>query len=135
MLQQPRVPPTGQRQAIEIQIKWREVLEQKQALLRIMNKTTGHSLEKLDHASLCSPISYPAVSQHLLSALFCACALSSTSSHSSMLLPSFQRQSSLGDLCKPLGRLHAASAFIERCLPALAAGHAAATLHAAQGRH
>ncbi|CAK0743662.1 hypothetical protein CVIRNUC_001487 [Coccomyxa viridis] len=49
MLQQPRVPPTGQRQAIEIQIKWREVLEQKQALLRIMNKTTGHSMEKLDH--------------------------------------------------------------------------------------
>jgi ATP-dependent Clp protease protease subunit len=49
MLQQPRVPPTGQRQAIEIQIKWREVLEQKQALLRIMNKTTGHSIEKLDH--------------------------------------------------------------------------------------
>lgn len=51
MLQQPRVPPTGQRQAIEIQIKWREVLEQKQALLRIMNKTTGHSVEKLDHVS------------------------------------------------------------------------------------
>lgn len=25
MLHQPRVPPTGQRQAIEIQIKWREV--------------------------------------------------------------------------------------------------------------
>ena len=52
MLQQPRVPPTGQRQAIEIQIKWREVLEQKQALLRIMNKTTGHSMEKLDHVRL-----------------------------------------------------------------------------------
>ena len=68
MLQQPRVPPTGQRQAIEIQIKWREVLEQKQALLRIMNKTTGHSMEKLDHASLCSPIPFPAVSQH-----FCVC--------------------------------------------------------------
>ncbi|CAL5219333.1 g1145 [Coccomyxa viridis] len=49
MLQQPRVPPTGQRQAIEIQIKWREVLEQKQALLEIMNQTTGHSIEKLDH--------------------------------------------------------------------------------------
>ncbi len=51
MLQQPRVPPTGQRQAIEIQIKWQEVLEQKQALLEIMNQTTGHSIEKLDHVS------------------------------------------------------------------------------------
>ena len=54
MLQQPRVPPTGQRQAIEIQIKWREVLEQKQALLEIMNQTTGHSIEKLDHVSTSS---------------------------------------------------------------------------------
>jgi Clp protease len=51
MLQQPRVPPTGQRQAIEIQIKWREVLAQKQALLRILSKTTGHSMEKLDFVS------------------------------------------------------------------------------------
>ena len=50
MLHQPRVPPTGQRQAIEIQIKWREVLSQKQALLRILSKTTGHSEEKLDKA-------------------------------------------------------------------------------------
>ncbi len=48
MLQQPRVPPTGQRQAVEIQIKWREVLAQKQALLEIMSATTGHSVEKLD---------------------------------------------------------------------------------------
>ncbi|CAL8460690.1 g221 [Coccomyxa elongata] len=48
MLQQPRVPPTGQRQAIEIHIKWKEVLAQKQALLRILSKTTGHSEEKLD---------------------------------------------------------------------------------------
>ncbi|KAK9817906.1 hypothetical protein WJX72_004042 [[Myrmecia] bisecta] len=48
MLQQPRVPPTGQRQAIEIQIKWREVLAQKQALLAILSKTTGHSVAKLD---------------------------------------------------------------------------------------
>lgn len=51
MLQQPRVPPTGQRQAVEIQIKWREVLAQKQALLDIMSKTTGHSVEKLDAVS------------------------------------------------------------------------------------
>lgn len=57
MLQQPRVPPTGQRQAIEIQIKWREVLAQKQALLRILSKTTGHSEEKLDH--VCNLLRYP----------------------------------------------------------------------------
>lgn len=50
MLQQPRVPPTGQRQAIEIAIKWREVLAQKQALLKIMSRHTGHSEEKLDKA-------------------------------------------------------------------------------------
>lgn len=48
MLQQPRVPPTGQRQAIEIQIKWREVLAQKQDMLKILSQTTGHSPEKLD---------------------------------------------------------------------------------------
>lgn len=48
MLQQPRVPPTGQRQAIEIAIKWKEVLNQKQALLKILSTTTGHSTEKLD---------------------------------------------------------------------------------------
>lgn len=48
MLQQPRVPPTGQRQAVEIQIKWREVLAQKQAYLKILSQTTGHSQEKLD---------------------------------------------------------------------------------------
>ena len=50
MLHQPRVPPTGQRQAIEIQIKWREVLAQKQAMLDILALTTGHSVEKLDKA-------------------------------------------------------------------------------------
>jgi len=48
MLQQPRVPTTGQRQAIEIQIKWREVLAQKQAFLKILSKHTGHSMQKLD---------------------------------------------------------------------------------------
>ena len=46
MLQQPRVPTTGQ--AIEIQIKWREVLAQKQAFLKILSKHTGHSMQKLD---------------------------------------------------------------------------------------
>lgn len=48
MLHQPRVPPTGQRQAIEVAIKWREVLAQKQNLLNILSATTGHSVEKLD---------------------------------------------------------------------------------------
>lgn len=48
MLHQPRTPPTGQRQAIELYIKWREVLEQKQLALDILHKATGHSHEKLD---------------------------------------------------------------------------------------
>jgi len=48
MLHQPRVPPTGQRQAVEIAIKWKEVLAQKTAFLKILEKTTGHSTEKLD---------------------------------------------------------------------------------------
>ena len=51
MLQQPRVPPTGQRQAIEIHIKWREVLAQKKNMLHILSKHTGHSVEKLDKVS------------------------------------------------------------------------------------
>jgi hypothetical protein len=55
MLQQPRVPPTGQRQAVEIQIKWREVLAQKQAMLKILSQTTGHSPEKLDKVGQGSP--------------------------------------------------------------------------------
>ncbi len=55
MLQQPRVPPTGQRQAVEIQIKWREVLAQKQAMLKILSQTTGHSPEKLDKVGQQSP--------------------------------------------------------------------------------
>ena len=48
MLQQPRLPPTGQRQAVEVEIRWREVLAQKKSFLKILNKTTGHSVEKLD---------------------------------------------------------------------------------------
>lgn len=48
MLHQPRVPPTGQRQAVEIAIKWKEVLAQKENLLNILSYTTGHSMEKLD---------------------------------------------------------------------------------------
>jgi ATP-dependent protease ClpP protease subunit len=42
------VPPTGQRQAIEIAIKWREVLKQKQNMLKVLSRTTGHTMEKLD---------------------------------------------------------------------------------------
>eukprot|EP00238_Polyblepharides_amylifera_P014325 CAMPEP_0196586896 /NCGR_PEP_ID=MMETSP1081-20130531/55875_1 /TAXON_ID=36882 /ORGANISM="Pyramimonas amylifera, Strain CCMP720" /LENGTH=138 /DNA_ID=CAMNT_0041908917 /DNA_START=676 /DNA_END=1092 /DNA_ORIENTATION=- len=48
MLQQPRVPSTGQRQAVEIYIKWREVLRMKKTYLDILSRTTGHSIEKLD---------------------------------------------------------------------------------------
>ena len=49
MLQQPRLPPTGQRQAVEVAIRWREVLVQKMQFLAILNKTTGHSIAKLDY--------------------------------------------------------------------------------------
>ncbi len=56
MLHQPRVPPTGQRQAVEIQIKWKEVLAQKQAMLDILAKTTGHTVEKLDKVTVLCPI-------------------------------------------------------------------------------
>ena len=48
MLHQPRTPPTGQRQAIELYIKWREVLQQKQDMLDILHATTGQPREKLD---------------------------------------------------------------------------------------
>lgn len=48
MLQQPRVPPTGARQATEVQIKWREVLAQQDNFLEILSIHTGHSLSKLD---------------------------------------------------------------------------------------
>jgi ATP-dependent Clp protease protease subunit len=48
MLQQPRLPPTGQRQAIEVEIKWREVLQQKTTFLSILSRTTGQPRAKLD---------------------------------------------------------------------------------------
>ena len=48
MLHQPRVPSTGQRQAIELHIKWKEVLAQKRAMVDILASTTGHSKEKID---------------------------------------------------------------------------------------
>lgn len=51
MIQQPRVPPTGQRQAIEVHIKWREVLDYKRDLLRMLSIGTGWNVEKLDAVS------------------------------------------------------------------------------------
>ncbi len=48
MLQQPRVPPTGQRQAIEVHIKWREVLDYKRDYLRLLSIATGWEVDKLD---------------------------------------------------------------------------------------
>jgi hypothetical protein len=48
MLQQPRAPPTGARQAIEVAIKWREVLGFKRELLRALSLATGWPVEKLD---------------------------------------------------------------------------------------
>ena len=52
MLHQPRVPSTGQRQAIEVHIKWKEVAEQKNSLVSILSKTTGNSMEKIDKVGL-----------------------------------------------------------------------------------
>ena len=51
MIQQPRVPPTGQRQAIEVHIKWREVLDYKRELLRMLSIGTGWGVDKLDAVS------------------------------------------------------------------------------------
>lgn len=48
MLHQPRIPATGSRQAIEIAIKNREVQAQKNDMLGILSKHTGHSVEKLN---------------------------------------------------------------------------------------
>lgn len=55
MLHQPKVPSTGQRQAIELHIKWKEVLEQKKAMVDILSQTTGHSKEKIDKVRYQSP--------------------------------------------------------------------------------
>lgn len=49
LLQQPRVPPTGARQAIEVQIRWREAFNQYQNHLKILSENTGHTVEKLDY--------------------------------------------------------------------------------------
>jgi ATP-dependent Clp endopeptidase proteolytic subunit ClpP len=48
MLQQPRLPPTGARQAVEVEIRWREVNAQRANMLRILHRATGHSYAKLD---------------------------------------------------------------------------------------
>jgi ATP-dependent protease ClpP protease subunit len=48
MLHQPKVPSTGQRQTTELQIKWKEVLEQKKSMLKILAETTGQSVLKID---------------------------------------------------------------------------------------
>ena len=51
MLHQPKVPNTGERQATELQIKWKEVKAQKQVLVDILTKTTGHPADKIDKVS------------------------------------------------------------------------------------
>ena len=51
MLHQPKVPSTGERQATELQIKWKEVKAQKQVLVDILTKTTGHPADKIDKVS------------------------------------------------------------------------------------
>merc|ERR1711959_559403 len=43
MLHQPRIPATGQRQAIDINKKWKEVASLRDNYLNILNKTTGKS--------------------------------------------------------------------------------------------
>ena len=48
MLHQARVPPTGQRQAVEVELKWKEVLAEKEAFLEIMSRTTGQDAAKID---------------------------------------------------------------------------------------
>jgi len=48
MLHQPRIPATGSRQAIEIAIRNREVQAQKNDMLGILSKHTGHTVEKLN---------------------------------------------------------------------------------------
>ena len=48
MLHQPKVPSTGQRQTTELQIKWKEVLDQKRSMLKILAETTGQTAVKID---------------------------------------------------------------------------------------
>lgn len=48
MLHQPKVPSTGERQATELQIKWKEVKAQKKVFVDILTKTTGHTADKIE---------------------------------------------------------------------------------------
>eukprot|EP00958_Prasinococcus_capsulatus_P019693 scaffold2459_cov430-Prasinococcus_capsulatus_cf.AAC.2 len=48
MLQQPRMPSSGQQQATEIEIKWKEVLANKKIALEILSEHTGQPVDKLD---------------------------------------------------------------------------------------
>ena len=48
MLHQPKIPSTGERQATELQIKWKEVKAQKQAMVDILTMTTGNPAEKIE---------------------------------------------------------------------------------------
>ena len=48
MLHQPKIPSTGERQATELQIKWKEVKAQKQAMVDILTMTTRNPAEKIE---------------------------------------------------------------------------------------
>ena len=48
MLHQPKIPSTGERQATELQIKWKEVKAQNQAMVDILTMTTGNPAEKIE---------------------------------------------------------------------------------------
>lgn len=47
MLHQAKVPPTGRRQAIEVEKKWREVAAQRDDFLQILSRVTGKTENKL----------------------------------------------------------------------------------------
>merc|ERR1739848_267822 len=47
MLHQPRLSPTGRRQAVEIEKKWREMADQKNAYMRILSESTGQTKNKI----------------------------------------------------------------------------------------
>ena len=49
LLQQPRTPQTGQLQAIELDIRFREMEAQQENYYKILSKCTGNSIEKLKY--------------------------------------------------------------------------------------
>ena len=51
MLHQPKIPSTGERQATEVQIKWKEVKAQKEVLVGILSETTGRSVSKVEQVN------------------------------------------------------------------------------------